>query len=210
MTKVIVTTTINPPTEALRKFAALPDWQLVVIGDKKTPADFHIDGAIYVDPDEQEKYDPGLSDALGWNCVERRNYGFLWARDMDAQVVAVVDETVVGYAYAGPQRTRAAYRWNVEVSVYVAHAFHRRGLGSALYRWLFDLLRRQGYCNAYAGIALPNHASVELHESLGFRPVGVYERVGYKAGAWHDVGWWGLRLREPEGDPGPIRPVRDL
>jgi hypothetical protein len=92
MPKVIVTTTINPPTEALRRFAAMPDWELVVIGDKKTPPDFHIDGAVYVGPDEQEKYDPDLSDALGWNCVERRNYGFLWARDMDADVVAVVDD----------------------------------------------------------------------------------------------------------------------
>ena len=92
MSRVIVTTTINPPTEALRRFAALPDWSLVVIGDKKTPSDFHIDGAIYVPPEEQERYDPDLSEALGWNCVERRNYGFLWARDMGAEVVAVVDD----------------------------------------------------------------------------------------------------------------------
>jgi len=92
MSRIIVTTTINAPTEALRKFAAMPDWELVVIGDKKTPDDFHIDGATYVTPDDQEKYDPDLSDALGWNCVERRNYGFLWARDMGADVVAVVDD----------------------------------------------------------------------------------------------------------------------
>ena len=85
MSKVIVTTTINPPTEALRKFAAMPDWELVVIGDKKTPTDFHIEGSIYVGPEEQEKYDPDLSEALGWNCVERRNYGFLWALDMGAE-----------------------------------------------------------------------------------------------------------------------------
>ena len=78
MTKVIVTTTIHAPSEALKKFGAMPDWELVVIGDKKTPSDFHIDGAIYVTPEEQEKYDPDLSAALGWNCVERRNYGFLW------------------------------------------------------------------------------------------------------------------------------------
>ena len=92
MSQVIVTTTINPPIEALRKFAALPDWELVVIGDQKTPADFHIDGATYVSPTEQEKYDPVLSDALGWNVVERRNFGFLWARDMQAEIVAVVDD----------------------------------------------------------------------------------------------------------------------
>ncbi len=89
---VIVTTTIHAPSEALLRFAEMPDWELVVIGDLKTPKDFHIDGAIYVPPEEQEKYDPELSEALGWNVVERRNYGFLWARDMGAEVVAVVDD----------------------------------------------------------------------------------------------------------------------
>ncbi len=92
MSRVIVTTTINAPTEALRKFGEMPGWDLVVIGDKKTPTDFHIEGATYVDPEEQEKYDPELSEALGWNCVERRNYGFLYARDMGADIVAVVDD----------------------------------------------------------------------------------------------------------------------
>ena len=103
MSKVIVTTTINPPTEALQKFAAMPEWQLVVIGDKKTPTDFHIDGAIYVTPHEQKKYDPELSEALGWNVVERRNYGFLWAKDMGAQVVAVVDDDNVPLENWGKQ-----------------------------------------------------------------------------------------------------------
>ena len=103
MSKVIVTTTINAPAEALRKFAAMPDWQLVVIGDKKTPPDFHIDGAIYVSPEEQKKYDRDLSEALGWNVVERRNYGFLWARDMDPEVVAVVDDDNVPLENWGEQ-----------------------------------------------------------------------------------------------------------
>ncbi len=103
MSKVIVTTTINAPTEALRKFAAMPEWELVVIGDKKTPPDFHIDGAIYVAPEEQEKYDPALSEALGWNVVERRNYGFLWALDMGAEIVAVVDDDNVPLENWGEQ-----------------------------------------------------------------------------------------------------------
>jgi len=94
MPKVIVTTTINAPTEALQKFAAMPDWQLVVIGDQKTPRDFLIEGAIYVTPEDQEKYDPVLSAALGWTVVERRNYGFLWAKDLNADIVAVVDDGV--------------------------------------------------------------------------------------------------------------------
>jgi hypothetical protein len=92
MRKVIVTTTINQPTEAIEKFQAMPDWDLVVIGDKKTPSDYHLDRGIYVTPEEQEKYDPALSEAIGWNCIQRRSFGFLWAKDMQADIVAVVDD----------------------------------------------------------------------------------------------------------------------
>jgi hypothetical protein len=89
--KVIVTTTINPPTDAIRKFDAMPDWDLVVIGDRKTPA-YHLDKGTYVSPEDQEKYDPLLSEAVGWNCIQRRIFGLLWAHDMRADVVAVVDD----------------------------------------------------------------------------------------------------------------------
>jgi hypothetical protein len=92
MKKVIVTTTINPPTEAIEKFQSMPDWDLVVIGDKKTPSDYRLRRGIFVTPDEQEKYDPALSEAIGWNCIARRSFGFLWARDMKADIVAVVDD----------------------------------------------------------------------------------------------------------------------
>ena len=92
MKKVIVTTTINPPTKAIERFESMEDWELVVIGDKKTPADYRLKRGIYVTPDEQEKYDPALSDAIGWNCIQRRNFGLLWAHDMGADVVAVVDD----------------------------------------------------------------------------------------------------------------------
>lgn len=108
---------------------------------------------------------------------------------------------VLGYAYAGEHRSRAAYRWDVDVAVYLDARSHRRGLGRALYTRLFELLRAQGYVNAYAGITLPNAASVGLHQALGFVPVGVYREVGYKCGAWHDVGWWGLRLQAPPAAP---------
>jgi hypothetical protein len=91
MTQVIVTTTINPPTEAIRRFDAMMDWTLVVIGDKKTPP-YKLERGIYVPPDEQEKYDPALSEAIGWNCIQRRNFGLLWAHDMGADVIAVVDD----------------------------------------------------------------------------------------------------------------------
>ena len=80
MKKVIVTTTINPPTEAIEKFQSMADWDLVVIGDKKTPADYRLRRGIYVPPEEQEKYDPALSEAIGWNCIQRRNFGLLWAK----------------------------------------------------------------------------------------------------------------------------------
>ncbi|MGA2618228.1 MAG: hypothetical protein ABSF26_11495 [Thermoguttaceae bacterium] len=92
MKKVIVTTTINPPTEAIEKFQAMADWELVVIGDKKTPAGYRLSRGTYVTPEEQEKYDPALSEAVGWNCIQRRSFGLLWAKDMQADVVAVVDD----------------------------------------------------------------------------------------------------------------------
>jgi hypothetical protein len=92
MKKVIVSTTINPPTEAIEAFQAMRDWDLVVIGDKKTPRDYHLSRGIYVTPEEQEKYDPALSEAVGWNCIQRRNFGMLWACDMKADVIAVVDD----------------------------------------------------------------------------------------------------------------------
>ena len=65
-----------------------------------------------------------------------------------------------------------------------------------------SILAAQGYFNAFAGIALPNPASVALHEAMGFEPIGVYRRVGYKLDRWHDVGWWQLILRQHEGSPG--------
>ena len=112
---------------------------------------------------------------------------------------------VLGFAYASKHRERAAYQWSVDVSVYVHDRAHRRGVGRALYESLFALLRLQGFYTAHAGITLPNPASVGLHEALGFRLVGVYRAVGFKRGAWHDVGWWQLPLRERTGTPDPPR-----
>lgn len=108
---------------------------------------------------------------------------------------------ILGYAYAGPHRTRLAYQWSVDVSVYIAEQGRRLGIGHALYTSLFRVLVLQGFHNAYAGIALPNPASVGLHEAVGFRPVGVYQAVGYKFGAWHDVGWWQCALQPRVTEP---------
>lgn len=118
-------------------------------------------------------------------------------------IVAEHEGRVGGFAYGCPHRERAAYRWAADVTVYVDPRFHRRGMGRALYRVLLGLLREQGLWIACAGITLPNEASVALHESLGFVPVGVYRRIGYKAGAWWDVGWWQLALRPPAAGPPP-------
>lgn len=131
-------------------------------------------------------------------------------RDQYPWLVFEQDRQVIGYAYGSAHRTRAAYRWSVEVSVYVHPRAQRSGVGRALYAGLFDLLRRQGYVNAYAGITLPNPASVSLHESFGFVPVGVFERIGFKFGRWHDVVWLHLRLSEdprPLLDPRPVTAV---
>jgi phosphinothricin acetyltransferase len=111
------------------------------------------------------------------------------------------DGRLLGYAYASRHRERAAYQWCVDVSAYVAANARRMGVARALYRALFAVLALQGFYNAFAGIALPNAASVGLHEALGFRPVGIYEAVGYKMGAWHDVGWWQLTLQPCGSDP---------
>jgi hypothetical protein len=92
MKKVIVTTTINPPTEAIKRFVKKEEWDLVIIGDKKTPKDYHVDRGLYVTPEMQESYDKELSDAIGWNCIQRRNFGLLYAYDMKADIVALVDD----------------------------------------------------------------------------------------------------------------------
>jgi L-amino acid N-acyltransferase YncA len=125
-------------------------------------------------------------------------------------LVADDEGTLVGYAYAGPHRERAGYRWSVDVSVYVADGHHGRGIGRSLYDELLSILRRQRFVNAYAGIALPNPASVALHERVGMRLVGVYQRVGFKFGAWYDVAWYGLRLTDPLGVPPEPIPLPDL
>jgi phosphinothricin acetyltransferase len=120
-------------------------------------------------------------------------------------LIAELDGRPVGFAYAGQHRERAAYRWATDVTVYLDPAYHRRGIGRALYERLFELLREQGLHIACAGVTLPNAASVGLHEALGFEPVGIYRRVGYKHGAWRDVGWWQLDLKPPTDRP-PAEP----
>lgn len=113
-----------------------------------------------------------------------------------AGVVAESDGKLLGFAYGSAHRERAAYRWSVETTAYVAKGLHRRGIGRRLYEALLPTLADLGYCNAYAGVTLPNEASVGLHQAVGFRSIGTFPRVGCKFGSWHDVAWFHLSLRE--------------
>ena len=106
-----------------------------------------------------------------------------------------------GYAYAGTHRSRTAYQWSTEVSAYVHENYRGRKIGTALYKTLFELLKAQGYYRAFAGITLPNPASVRLHESVGFVPIGVFHGIGYKQDNWHDVGWWEYALQSTPPQP---------
>ncbi|GLZ87416.1 N-acetyltransferase [Metapseudomonas resinovorans] len=121
-------------------------------------------------------------------------------------LVAVRDGQVLGYAYASQHRARNAYRWAVDVTVYIAETARRGGIGQRLYETLLPILARQGYSSAYAGITQPNAGSVGLHERMGFQHIGTFPQVGYKLGKWHDVGYWRLPLRELSTPP--EEPVR--
>lgn len=116
-------------------------------------------------------------------------------------LLAERDRRCVGYAYAARLRERPAYRWSVEVSAYVHPEHHRRGIGAALYSILLDDLTERGFCQAFAGIALPNAGSLAFHQHFGFRAVGVFHAVGRKFGRWHDVAWLQRTLNaEPPQD----------
>ena len=120
------------------------------------------------------------------------------------------DGAVVGFAYAHRFHGRAAYDWSAETSIYVHPDRWRSGAGRALYAALLAIMREQGLCRAVAGISLPNPGSVGLHEAFGFRPVGVYHRIGWKFGAWHDVGHWELDLQPDATPPSPPVPATSL
>ena len=127
------------------------------------------------------------------------------ACESHAWVVLEERGRVVGYAYGGRFNARAAYRWSCEVSVYVELGRRRTGAGRALYERLFDRLTARGFCIAAAGMTLPNEASTGLHRAMGFEPVGVFRRIGYKHGRWHDVAWMQRELAAAPDAPGDPR-----
>ena len=140
-----------------------------------------------------EEESPGAGEIAA--RIERYGASHAW-------LVAEREGEVVGYAYATAFNERPAYRWSTYVSVYIAESARRRGLGRALYEALFERLRERGFRMACAGITLPNEASEGLHKSLGFERIGVNPEIGFKQGAWRDVGWYQLELAPaPEGPP---------
>jgi phosphinothricin acetyltransferase len=116
-------------------------------------------------------------------------------------LVAEREGQVIGYAYGSQHRERAAYRWSADISAYVDERARRQGVGRALYERLIAILKMQGFHSAYAGIALPNEASIGLHEAVGFKQIGLYKEVGFKHGQWRDTGWYRLELSHANGTP---------
>jgi L-amino acid N-acyltransferase YncA len=153
-------------------------------------------------------YEPYVSDSVASFELTPPSAGDMAARITASYCWLVADAggAPVGYAYAAPHHERAAYRWAADVAIYIAAAHHRAGVGRALYGELFDRLHTMGLWTLCAGITQPNTASNALHAAMGFRPVGTYHRIGWKAGAWHDVQWWQLELRPGEAGP-PAEPA---
>lgn len=125
-------------------------------------------------------------------------------------LVGVWEGRVVGYAYGSGFRSRQAYQWSVEASVYLAEDIRGHGFGKALGVALNTILREQGFVNLFGVVTLPNPASVALMESLGMTKAGVWRQVGYKQGEWHDVGVWQRRINEPVNEPEPPTPFPDM
>lgn len=123
--------------------------------------------------------------------IADRRYPFLIAQD---------ESGVAGFAYADEFRTKAAYRWDVEATIYLRPDCQGRGAGTLLMNALLDALTRQGYLNVYSCITVPNEASVRLHRRCGFTALGEFPATGYKLGRWHSVVWM-QRVLGPLGDP---------
>lgn len=125
-------------------------------------------------------------------------------------IVCIIDDVLVGYSYASPHRTRAAYQWSVETSIYVRQGYHKRKIASALYTAVQRILTLQGYYNIFVGITYPNQKSLAFHAAMGFEFNGKYHNSMYKFGKWRDVTWMAMQLREWDPEPEPTIPIADL
>lgn len=119
-------------------------------------------------------------------------------------IVCTDNDEVVGYAYAGKHRSRKAYSWSCECTVYLDAKHHGQRIGRVLYQCLFDLLRLQGYYNVYAAVTVPNPRSESFHLACGFSEIGYFTKTGYKFGRWHDTRWFQLHLAEHHTGPAPV------
>jgi phosphinothricin acetyltransferase len=164
-----------------------------------------------------------IRDIVNW-AIENTHYNFNtepqtlahWqaeyaaGRDLYPWLVAEVDDEVVGMAIASRYKGRCAYDWTAEVTVYVSHLHHRRGVGTALYGRLLPTLEAQGFHALIGVIAVPNPGSIALHERCGFVNAGITEQVGWKLGKWWGVGNWQKLLRDGTHVPGPLVPFAEL
>ena len=125
-------------------------------------------------------------------------------------IVCTIDGKIAGYVYASKHRDREAYQWSCECSIYMNNAFKGKGIGKELYKLLFEILKLQGFRNVYAGITLPNNASIYIHERCGFKHFATYENIGYKFGNWHSVGWWKFQINDYHLQPPPPLKLSEL
>ena len=152
-----------------------------------------------------------LLETWPWIIAERSEVPEENRSEVPEETSSEASANIAGYAYAGPHRQREAYLWCTEVSAYVHPEHRRNGLGHRMYAALFDCLRAQGFYNAYAGITLPNEASVGFHRAAGFRDIGTYDDIGFKMGGWHSVSWYQLRLQDgiPSAPPRALTTCRE-
>lgn len=125
-------------------------------------------------------------------------------------LVVEQDGIILGYAYGSLHRTKTAYQWSPESTIYVDPTRHGKRLGRILYETLFALLKMQGYVNVYAGVTVPNEKSEGLHTSLGFEVIGDFKNIGFKQGKWHDVRWLVLHLTAHGAHPSPPLPMESI
>ena len=125
-------------------------------------------------------------------------------------LVCLLDNKIIGYAYGSEHRHRTAYKWSPESTIYLTEDEQGKGIGRILYSTLFDILRLQGFFNVYAGVGIPNDRSERLHRSVGFQELGIFKKVGYKLGKWHDTKWFQLHLQEHMIDPPLPRSVAEI
>lgn len=125
-------------------------------------------------------------------------------------LVAVEDNKIVGYAYASLYRTRAAYQWSVETSIYVDMEYHGKGIGTLLYSKLLEILEKQNVRNVYACVTLPNEKSEKIHKNFGFSFIGTFHGSGYKFDTWQDVGWFEKRFQVVNDRRDPVISIKIL